>query len=485
MSEHIGDARELRAKLPHPVIDTDGHWIEYGPHITAAMQKISGDDAVAGFHHFNRYIGKTVAMTNEARRDAGLAQESWWSLPTRNTRDRATAMLPNLLRERLDEFGIDFGIVYPTSGLGLPQIPHDAQRQAACFAFNTYVADYFSRHSDRLTPAAVIPMYTPEEAIDELHHAKSLGLKVIMMGSMIKRPIPELQRRAPELVDEFPWLDVLGVDSPYNYDPVWQCCQELGFSPTFHTLGRGRGFGLRHSASNFTYNHIGHFAAAAEAVCKALIMGGVTHRFPTMKFGFLEGGVGWACQLLCDLIGHWEKRNVGALDFIDPRNLDEQGLLSYVEQYGQSDFLEIMTARSQNRSAVYRLMAPPDGQDDFSACGFNSPEDIVRQFTKGFYFGCEADDPMNAWAFKSDYLPLGASLNTLFGSDIGHFDVQEMAGVLPEAHELLDDALITKDDFRDFVFANAVSFYSESNPDFFKNTVIEKQVSEYRRHAAA
>ncbi len=32
---------------------------------------------------------------------------------------------------------------------------------------------------------------------------------------------------------------------------------------------RGRGFGLRASPSNFTYNHIGHFAAADEAVCKA------------------------------------------------------------------------------------------------------------------------------------------------------------------------------------------------------------------------
>ena len=30
-----------------------------------------------------------------------------------------------------------------------------------------------------------------------------------------------------------------------------------------------------------------------EAVCKALFMGGVTRRFPALKFAFLEGGVGW------------------------------------------------------------------------------------------------------------------------------------------------------------------------------------------------
>jgi hypothetical protein len=25
------DARQLRSRLSHPVIDADGHWLEYGP----------------------------------------------------------------------------------------------------------------------------------------------------------------------------------------------------------------------------------------------------------------------------------------------------------------------------------------------------------------------------------------------------------------------------------------------------------------------
>ncbi len=31
--------------------------------------------------------------------------------------DRATAMMPKLLYDRLDELGLDFVIVYPTAGL--------------------------------------------------------------------------------------------------------------------------------------------------------------------------------------------------------------------------------------------------------------------------------------------------------------------------------------------------------------------------------
>ena len=49
-----------------------------------------------------------------------------------------------------------------------------------------------------------------------------------------------------------------------------------------------------------------------------------------------------------------------------------------------------------------------------------------------FYFGCEADDPANAWAFNRAANPLGARLNALFSSDIGHFDVPDMAEVVPE-----------------------------------------------------
>ena len=37
---------------------------------------------------------------------------------------------------------------------------------------------------------------------------------------------------------------------------------------------------------------------------------------------------------------------------------------------------------------------------------------------------------------------------------------------------------IIDDDFRDFTFENAVRFWGEVNPDFFKGTVVEKQAAE-------
>ena len=80
------------------------------------------------------------------------------------------------------------------------------------------------------------------------------------------------------------------------------------------------------------------------------------------------------------------------------------------------------------------------------------------------YFGCEADDPINAWAFNRRANPLRARLNALFSSDIGHFDVPDMTEVVPEAYELVEHGLLTDDDFRDFIFTNAVRFWGRGEP---------------------
>jgi hypothetical protein len=37
--------------------------------------------------------------------------------------------------------------------------------------------------------------------------------------------------------------------------------------------------------------------------------------------------------------------------------------------------------------------------------------------------------------------------------------------------------LISKDDFRDFTFANAVRFWGEANPKFFHGTAVEKEAA--------
>jgi hypothetical protein len=236
---------------------------------------------------------------------------------------------------------------------------------------------------------------------------------------------------------------------------------------------------------NFTYNHIGHFAAASHAFAKALIIGGVVKRFPALKFAMLEGGVGWACNLLTDLVGHWVKRNGAAMErHVRPTNLDRARLSELFARWGgtvyEKKLTEILDAPSlvPPFKTVEEMTAREykEQLDDFAAAGIDSIETLKRQFADHFYFGCEADDPMTAWAFdRHGY----HRLNPIFSSDVGHFDVTDMTEVLEEAWELVEHGLITEDDFREFTFANAASLHTALNPDFFKGTVVEDAVAKH------
>ncbi len=151
------------------------------------------------------------------------------------------------------------------------------------------------------------------------------------MPSYVRRPVKAIVNRYPKAAPFAFWLDTYGLDSEYDYDPVWAKCVGLGVAPTFHTAGYG--WAWRNSVSNFMFNHIGHFAASAEGLCRSLLMGGITRRFPDLKFAFVEGGVGWARSLLSDSIGHWEKRTAEALENYDPAKLDREMLLDLSERF--------------------------------------------------------------------------------------------------------------------------------------------------------
>ena len=468
-------SEDVRKHIGHPVIDADGHWLEFGPSINEYLKEVAGQQVVDSFRRRGSYVQKSLTMTPEERAQTRRAQEAFWGVPARNTLDRATAMLPRLLYQRLDEFGFDFTVLYPTAGLAVGYIAEDEIRRASCRAFNMYIAHQFGEFRDRMTPAAAIPMHTPEEAIEELEYVKKLGLKVVVMTSLVPRPIAVSAHAAADNGRSATWPEIFGLDSIYDYDAVWSKCAELGVMPTFHAGTRGTGF--RTSPTNFVYNHIGHFAVAGEAVAKGLFLGGVTRRFPQLKFAFLEGGVGWACSLYSDLIGHWKKRNRRALEEVNPANLDRALMRELFERFGSAQLAE----RLDHSTIFDGLGATATGNvkdlDDFSECGIEHAEDIRACFTRNFYFGCEADDPINAWAFNSRVNPYGARIRTLLGSDIGHFDVVNMNEVLAEAYELVEDGLITDEDFREFVFDNPVRSWAEGNPEFFKGTILEGEVA--------
>jgi predicted TIM-barrel fold metal-dependent hydrolase len=465
-------AARIRAKLDHPIIDADGHCLEYLPVVRDYLREVGGARADKGFWGVLETSRAMALATPAERRGWGLMRPPWWAFPAENTLDRATALLPRLLHERLEEIGIDFAVVYPTYGLIVFNIADAEIRRASARAFNRYFADAYRDFADRLRPVAVIPMHTPEEALDELDFAcGSLGMKAVLLAGFVHRDVSAAGATPRPLQ----WMDTFGADSLFDYEPVWRRCAELGVSPTFHSSGMG--WGSRNSPSSYVFNHLGNFAAGGEVTCRALFLEGVARRHPSLRFAFLEGGVAWAATLYSDLIGHFEKRNRRAVARYDHERVDRVELVRLLREYGDERIRERIDDLEQSLWPFSEPGSAESPRDEFERSGVQSAADIAEVFGRSFFFGCEADDPQNAAAFDRRRNPRGLVLNAIFSSDIGHWDVPDNREVLTEAYELVEHGHLSIEDFRAFTFANPVALHTATNPRFFDGTSVGNAVA--------
>jgi predicted TIM-barrel fold metal-dependent hydrolase len=463
VSEAHRSAADLHATLDHPVVDADGHWQEPVPMFLDHLRDEAGPGAVEGLQALTgSFYSRWYDTTPAERRAQRIPRAPWWPEPP-GTLDRATSLLPALLYERLDELGIDVALLYPTLGLFGMHVADDDLRQSFGRAANRVAREAFAPYADRVVPVALVPHRTPAEAIEALDDAVSLGFRAIFMTGAVPRVS----------TTGAPYIDFLGIDSAYDYGPFWRRCVELGVAVTAH--GGSFGWPDRSVPSNSVFNHIGHFANASHGFAKALVLGGVPGRHPSLRFAFLEGGVAWGVQLHADLVAHWQKRNTDALLAQRPAFLDVDELRRMFERHGgamSQRFSEVFASLSSTRpfTSLTELDAEPD-VDEF-ARSFRDEAELAEWFDR-FSFGCEADDRLVAWAFDPRAT---VRLRAMFGSDIGHFDVPDMARVLPEAHELVEDELITEADFADYTFGNVVRLHTANNPCFFDGTVVADAV---------
>jgi hypothetical protein len=110
MSAHM-TPEQVRSKIDHPIVDGDGHWVEYDPVFSDKMRKVGGDLAADGFLKAMGATRESLSMTPAERRHKRIGQSAFWARQAENTLDRATAMMPKLLYDRLDEIGLDFAII--------------------------------------------------------------------------------------------------------------------------------------------------------------------------------------------------------------------------------------------------------------------------------------------------------------------------------------------------------------------------------------
>ena len=185
---------------------------------------------------------------------------------------------------------------------------------------------------------------------------------------------------------------MFGIDSDYDFDPVWAEVPSRSRSRRPSTSA-GSNQALRNSPTNFTYNHIGHFADAGHAAAKGIFLGGVTRRFPELRFAFLEGGVGWGAQLFGDLMEHWERRNIKALENMKPEKLDRDLLMSYVEKYGYKEHAAALRERDGWPDPELHMTGGIDNLDDFARLQVHPQGGLDRPLRQAVLFRLRGGRP--------------------------------------------------------------------------------------------
>jgi len=194
---------------------------------------------------------------------------------------------PKARLEDMDLEGIDVAVLFPP-GSGEEWALGDPDFAAAlCRTLNDSRAEYAGYAPDRLKLVAKLPMIAPEYAAAELERCvQDHGF----VGMVTATHIRELNLDAPE------------------FDVVWETAERLGVAVCTHGGGQAPGqtpVAIERFGSRLGVHAITHPLGGMQAVYNFTV-GGILHRFPKLRVGFMEAALGWLPFWLERLDEHWE-----------------------------------------------------------------------------------------------------------------------------------------------------------------------------------
>ena len=207
---------EIRARLPHPVIDIDGHMAEYFPALAPYLER---EGLSLDHPSLQRMLppdggsDRTWHEQSPAERAATRTPRGpWWSSPAKHDRPRDRA-LPRPALRAARRAGLRRQRRVPEPRAGVPPHPRRALSARRVPRAEPRNAETFAALGDRLVPVAAIPMHTPEEAVDELDYAvTTLGFKAVLCAGYVQRPFDALADQPAEVTRYAFWLDQFGID---------------------------------------------------------------------------------------------------------------------------------------------------------------------------------------------------------------------------------------------------------------------------------
>ena len=256
-----------------PVIDADGHLVE-PPALWQEYADPTYRDLVIQV--------RDDALWVEGRRSGGNPAPACipGALSDPNTPVTWDDLLPGGYDPRarlavLDEEGLSQAVFFPSIYLIAGDINDPTVAAANARAYNNWVADFCSADPARLFAFGIAPLQDVDAAAAEIERVAGLGLR----GVTIR---PERYGGG-----------TFAVQSP-ECERFWAAAQDNNMTVVFHgSFGtRMPSFATSRYHDTFFTHMICHpfeqMAAMLDTVC-----GGVLERFPRLRVGFFEAGLGW------------------------------------------------------------------------------------------------------------------------------------------------------------------------------------------------
>jgi len=226
--------------------------------------------------------------------------------------------------------GVDAEVLFPNLGLAMWATPDAKFSQLMCHAWNEWAWETFGDFNDRLAPMAAIATGDIEGAIAEVQRCAKLGFRGL---SLPCKPV---------------WGSPNHEDLNYNlpeFDPLWACVQDADLPMTFH-VSTGRDPRTSRGNGGAVINYAVHSLAPTMEPIANICASGVMDRFPKLRFGSIEAGIGWVAWTLQALDEAYKKHHMWVrpkLKMLPSEYFQQNGFASF-----QEDKVGLDLAREHN-----------------------------------------------------------------------------------------------------------------------------------------
>ena len=235
--------------------------------------------------------------------------------------DKLRAYAPPEPEERLAASaadGVDGEVIFPNRGLAMWYTTDVPFSLAQCHAYNDYALDVYHPFFDRLNVLGTLVPADIEATLKDIDDLAKRGFRGFTL--------PVKPHYGPHLEGQanYNWPE---------YDKMWAAIEETGLPIAFHI---STGADPRNATGNggAIINYLAHALGPSVEPVATLCGSGVLERFPGLKFGIIESGIGWLAWALDAMDEAYRKHHM----FVRPKM---QGLPSdYFKANGFVSFQE-------------------------------------------------------------------------------------------------------------------------------------------------